>query len=77
MINIEKHKLNNGLTILLCRNSCSNMAVVNTLYKVGSRNENFEHTGLAHLLEHLMFSGSMDEPKFDRIVEEVYCINNA
>lgn len=77
MINIEKHKLNNGLTILLCRNSCSNMAVVNTLYKVGSRNENFEHTGLAHLLEHLMFSGSKNAPKFDTIVEEASGINNA
>jgi predicted Zn-dependent peptidase len=41
------------------------MAVVNTLYNVGGRDENPDHTGLAHLFEHLMFGGSVNIPDFD------------
>ena len=41
------------------------MAVVNTLYDVGARDESEKHTGFAHLFEHLMFGGSKYISDFD------------
>ncbi len=41
------------------------MVAVNVLYDVGARDENPEHTGLAHLFEHLMFGGSVNVDDFD------------
>lgn len=47
------------------------------LYCVGARNEQYEYTGLAHLLEHLMFGGSENAPCFDRSLQEAGGENNA
>lgn len=41
------------------------MVAVNMLYDVGARDEEPEHTGLAHLFEHLMFGGSANVSDFD------------
>jgi zinc protease len=53
------------------------MAVANTLYMVGSRDENPERTGFAHLFEHLMFGGSRHAPDFDGTLQQVGGDNNA
>lgn len=53
------------------------MVHVNLLYGVGARNEDFEHTGLAHLLEHLMFEGTKAVPSFDEPLEKAGGENNA
>ncbi len=53
------------------------MVYVNLLYGVGARNENYEHTGLAHLLEHLMFEGTKAVPSFDEPLESAGGENNA
>ena len=53
------------------------MVYVNLLYGVGSRDEEFEHTGLAHLLEHLMFEGTKAVPSFDEPLESAGGENNA
>lgn len=45
------------------------MAAVNVLYNVGSRDENRQLTGMAHLFEHLMFGGSVNVPSFDAELE--------
>src|SRR5690554_7449212 len=53
------------------------MAVVNTLYDVGARDESPERTGFAHLFEHLMFGGSINIPNFDGPLQEAGGSNNA
>ncbi len=54
MIRYETATLDNGLTVAVNRDRSSKLAAVNILYKVGARNEDAEHTGFAHLFEHLM-----------------------
>jgi len=73
----ERFLLSNGLTVLLHHDKNTPLAVVNILYKVGSRNENPQRTGFAHLFEHLMFSGSKNAPEYDSIVEQAAGENNA
>ena len=65
MIDFSTYTLNNGLKLVHHRDLTSRFAVVNVLYNVGSKNESPERTGLAHLFEHLMFSGSKNIPDYD------------
>lgn len=65
MIDFEKYKLDNGLTVILHQDITTPMVVVNTLYDVGARDENEQKTGFAHLFEHLMFGGSINISDFD------------
>lgn len=60
-----RFSLPNGLRVVHSYNPTASMAVVNTLYDVGGRDESPDHTGLAHLFEHLMFGGSANIPDFD------------
>src|SRR5207302_2171592 len=55
-------KLPNGLRVLLCPDESKPTVTVNITYLVGSRHENYGETGMAHLLEHLMFKGSKNHP---------------
>src|SRR5690606_6990122 len=71
MIKYEGFQLDNGLEVLVHEDPTTEMAVMNLLYKVGSRNEVPGKTGLAHFFEHLMFGGSRNVPVFDREVERV------
>lgn len=77
MITYERFTLDNGLTVLFHQDKTTPMAVVNTLYKVGARNESFEKTGFAHLFEHLMFGGSVNIPDFDTPLQLAGGENNA
>ena len=77
MIEYKEHTLANGLKVLVNHDRCSQMAAVNLLYKVGSRDEEPSRTGFAHLFEHLMFRGTKNIPDFDLPVEEVCGENNA
>ena len=77
MIKYEGFQLHNGLEVLVHEDPTTEMAVVNLLYKVGSRNELPGKTGLAHFFEHLMFGGSRNIPVFDREVERVGGESNA
>jgi predicted Zn-dependent peptidase len=65
MIAFERFKLDNGLTVLFHKDPTTPLAVVNTLYDVGARDESEDKTGFAHLFEHLMFGGSLNIPDFD------------
>ncbi|MGY6559369.1 MAG: M16 family metallopeptidase [Nitritalea sp.] len=69
MIDYHRFTLENGLDVLVHEDHSSKIAVVNLLYKVGSRNERLGKTGLAHYFEHLMFGGSQHIPYFDTEVE--------
>ena len=77
MESIKKLKLRNGLTVLVQEDKTTPMVVVNILYKVGAKHENIHKTGFAHLFEHLMFSGSINIPEFDKALQKVGGENNA
>ncbi len=77
MINFKKTVLDNGLKVIVHEDKSTPMAVVNLLYDVGSKDENPERTGSAHLLEHLMFGGSVNIPSFDKEVQKAGGENNA
>lgn len=55
---ITEYDLANGLKVLLFPDPSKPTTTVNITYLVGSRNENYGETGMAHLLEHLMFKPS-------------------
>jgi zinc protease len=65
---ITEYRLGNGLTVLLFPDPTKPTITVNVTYKVGARNENYGETGMAHLLEHLMFKGS---PKHPNVPQEL------
>lgn len=55
---ITEYRLANGLKVLLFPDASRPTVAVNVTYLVGSRHENYGETGMAHLLEHLMFKGA-------------------
>jgi predicted Zn-dependent peptidase len=57
-IPVEYHKLDNGLKVVLSRDTSSPTAVVAVYYNIGFRIEPKDRTGFAHLFEHMMFQGS-------------------
>ncbi len=57
---IEQYQLPNGLTVVLHEDHKSPLVAVNVIYNVGSKDEPPGRTGLAHLMEHLMFRGSQN-----------------
>ena len=57
-IPVEYHKLENGLKVVLSRDTTSPTAVVAVYYNIGFRIEPRDRTGFAHLFEHMMFQGS-------------------
>ncbi|KAA9333214.1 insulinase family protein [Hymenobacter busanensis] len=77
MIHFQEFTLANGLRCLVHEDFSQPMAVLNVLYNVGSRDEDPEHTGFAHLFEHLMFSGSVNIPSYDEPLQLVGGENNA
>jgi zinc protease len=60
---IDEYRLANGLQLLLVPDDSKPTTTVNLTYRVGSRHENYGETGMAHLLEHLVFKGSPRHPK--------------
>lgn len=77
MIEFNRFKLDNGLTVLHHFDPTTPIAVVNTLYDVGARDESEEKTGFAHLFEHLMFGGSVNIPDFDAPLQRAGGESNA
>ncbi|MEG1950253.1 MAG: pitrilysin family protein [Odoribacter sp.] len=69
MIHFTRHILDNGLTVICHTDRSTPFVSVNVLYKVGSRNEQADKTGFAHLFEHLMFGGSIHIEDYDRYVQ--------
>ncbi|MCL1943580.1 MAG: insulinase family protein [Candidatus Azobacteroides sp.] len=77
MISINYHLLNNGLRIVHHKDVSTQMVALNILYDVGSKDENPDQTGLAHLFEHLMFGGSVHIPEYDMPLQYAGGENNA
>lgn len=59
---ISEYRLPNGLQVLLVPDASKPSTTVNLTYRVGSRQESYGETGMAHLLEHLIFKGSPNFP---------------
>ncbi|MGC9330920.1 MAG: M16 family metallopeptidase [Bacteroidales bacterium] len=77
MISFRSLLLDNGLRLIIHQDKSTPLVCVNLLYKTGAKHENPKLTGMAHLFEHLMFSGSANAPNFDRILETAGGENNA
>ncbi|MEP7330107.1 MAG: pitrilysin family protein, partial [Betaproteobacteria bacterium] len=65
---ITEYRLANGLTVLLFPDASKPTTVVNVTYKVGAAQENYGETGMAHLLEHMVFKGT---PSRGNIMQEL------
>jgi zinc protease len=59
---IDEYRLENGLRVILFPDPSKQTATVNITYLVGSLHEGYGETGMAHLLEHLVFKGSTKHP---------------
>ncbi len=77
MIETKKFILSNGLKVVLHCDKSTPLVAVNVLYNIGSKHEEPSKTGLAHLFEHLMFSGSKNAKDFDTPIQNAGGENNA
>jgi zinc protease len=77
MISFSSFTLENGLRVFVHEDPSVQIAVMNILYDVGSRDEHPTKTGFAHLFEHLMFGGSINIPSYDEPLQRVGGENNA
>ena len=65
---VTQYTLANGLEVLLFPDDSKPTTTVNVTYKVGSRHENYGETGMAHLLEHMLFKGT---PSVENVWQEL------
>jgi predicted Zn-dependent peptidase len=77
MIKFTKSCLDNGLRVLVHEDRSTPLVAINILYDVGARDEDPQSTGLAHLFEHLMFSGTPGIPDYDKHLQLAGGENNA
>ncbi len=77
MIQFNTHLLSNGLRLIHHHDANTSMVAVNLLYDVGSSDEPPTKTGLAHLMEHLMFSGTKNVAKYDDMLQQAGGDSNA
>jgi zinc protease len=64
-IPFEKYKLQNGMRVVLARDTAVPVIALYVIYDVGARSEEKGRTGFAHLFEHMMFEGSANLKKGD------------
>lgn len=76
-LQFKRHILANGLRLIVHEDHSTPLASCNVVYNVGSRDENPDMTGMAHLFEHFMFTGSRNIADFDAQLQSVGAINNA
>src|SRR5690349_4525998 len=65
---ITEYRLENGLQVLLYRDSSRPTVTVNLTVLVGSRHEGYGEAGMAHLLEHMLFKGTENHPKIFQLL---------
>lgn len=78
-VQFTEHLLSNGLRVVLTQDKTIPSAAINLCYHVGSKNEDKDKRGYAHLFEHLMFEGSKNiaPGDYDRLSLQKGCENNA
>ncbi len=67
---VDEYALANGMQVLLLPDRAAPKITVNIVYRVGSRHEVYGETGMAHLLEHLVFKGTPRHPNIPRELKE-------
>jgi len=67
---ITEYRLDNGLRVLLFPDQSAPQTTVNITYFVGSRHEGYGETGMAHLLEHMVFKGTPNHPNIPQELTE-------
>lgn len=67
---ITEYRLDNGLRVLLFPDPSKATTTVNITYLVGSGHEGYGETGMAHLLEHMVFKGTPDHPDIPQELTE-------
>lgn len=73
---ITEYQLSNGMRVLLFPDQSKPTITVNVTYLVGSRHEAYGETGMAHLLEHLVFKGTPNHPDIPAELTEHGCRPN-
>ena len=78
-LDLERYWLDNGLEVILVRDTTAPTVAVNIWYRVGSANDPEGKSGFAHLFEHMMFEGSPHIPNngMDQLLEPVGGSSNA
>src|SRR5215212_3867107 len=67
---ITEYRLDNGLRVLLYRDSSRPTVTVNMTVLVGSRHEGYGEAGMAHLLEHMLFKGTPNHPGIFQLLSQ-------
>lgn len=67
---ISEYRLDNGLRVLLMPDGSRSTTTVNITYFVGSKHESYGETGMAHLLEHMLFQGTANHPDITAEIAE-------
>ncbi len=67
---ITEYRLNNGLRVLLFPDMSQQKVTVNITYLVGSRHEGYGESGMAHLLEHMLFKGTAKRESIMKLLTE-------
>ncbi|MCA9775825.1 MAG: insulinase family protein [Candidatus Eremiobacteraeota bacterium] len=67
---ITEYRMDNGMKVLLFPDPSSPKTTVNITYLVGSRHEGYGETGMAHLLEHMLFKGTPDHTNIPQELTE-------
>ncbi|HTE56629.1 MAG TPA: pitrilysin family protein [Kofleriaceae bacterium] len=78
-LHVRRHRLHNGLGLVVLADAGAPIVSYQTWYAVGSRHESPGQTGMAHLFEHLMFGQTRTRPagEFDRTIERTGGDSNA
>ncbi|MCY3977568.1 MAG: pitrilysin family protein [Chloroflexi bacterium] len=78
-LDLERYWLENGLEVILVRDTTAPTVAVDIWYRVGSANDPPGKSGFAHLFEHMMFEGSPHVPNngMDQLLEPVGGSSNA
>ena len=67
---ITEYRFDNGLRALLFPDASQSKVTVNMTVLVGSRQEGYGETGMAHLLEHMVFKGTPRHPKVPKVLQD-------
>src|SRR5437762_5366035 len=67
---ITEYHLDNGLRLLLYPDNSQSKVTVNLTVLVGSRHEGYGETGMAHLLEHMVFKGTPNRPNVPKALQD-------
>ena len=71
-VEFKEFTLDNGLQVILHKDSSTPIVAVSVMYHVGSKNEQPDRTGFAHFFEHLLFEGTenIERGEYDKYVEK-------